>query len=103
MQRVAVSLFRYVPADQVTKEDMANNRPDPALMAKTLSALLGELDAFLTHSWHDDPEVKWENLQRWREDFIAKNGREPKLWIDKFCIDVSIPYAHACSFNHQGR
>merc|ERR1712039_781245 len=30
---------------------------------------------------------KWEALQSWRNDFKAKRGREPKLWIDKYCID----------------
>ena len=76
VQRVAVSLFRYVSADKVTKEDMANNKPDPALRAKTLSALLGGIDAFLTHSWHDDPEEKWRILQRWREAFLRQRMSE---------------------------
>ena len=33
-------------------------------------------------------EEKWVALQEWREDFKKQhNGREPKMWIDKYCID----------------
>ena len=31
------------------------------VLAKT--ALVGEIDAFLSHSWHDEPELKWAALQ----------------------------------------
>ena len=48
---------------------------------------LGSVDAFVSHSWHDDPEKKWTVLQQWREKFKGEHGREPKLWIDKYCID----------------
>ena len=38
----------------------------------------------MSHSWHDDSELKWEQLQADREDFKKKNGgREPLVWIDK--------------------
>ena len=31
--------------------------------------------------------LKWEALQAWRRKFIDINRREPKLWLDKCCID----------------
>jgi len=43
----------------------------------------------VSHSWHDNPETKWKALQRWRADFVSEHGREPKVWIDKCCIDQS--------------
>ena len=46
------------------------------------------MDAFLSHSWHDNADLKWSMLQEWREEFKSINGgREPRLWIDKYCID----------------
>ena len=83
IQRRARQLFLCVPLDRVTKADMADNKPNPALQAKSEPARMGEVDAFLTHSWHDDTAAKWAALQNYRRDFRQKNGREARLWIDK--------------------
>jgi hypothetical protein len=65
---------------------MATNRPSPAQSISEPCAL-GDCDAFISHSWSDDAAAKWAVLQQWRENFIAQHGREPKVWIDKCCID----------------
>ena len=84
----AKRLFRGVTLDMVEKEAMASNTPDPLLLEKTIPAMLGQVDAFLSHSWHDDSELKWEQLQIYREEFKQANGgREPLVWIDKYCLD----------------
>ena len=49
--RVSKSCFRCVFADQILKEDIMSNVPDPALSAKTVPAQLGTVDVFLSHSW----------------------------------------------------
>ena len=88
VQGTAKKLFCGVPLDKVVKADMARSEPDPTLIQKTVPATLGQVDAFLSHSWHDDSELKWEQLQVYREDFKrAHNGREPLVWIDKYCLD----------------
>lgn len=46
-----------------------------------------EPDFFVSHSWRDSPELKWAALQRVAAAFEAEYGREPTLWIDKYCID----------------
>jgi hypothetical protein len=43
--------------------------------------------AFVSHSWRDDPTEKWRALQAWRESFVRENGREPTVWIDRCCLD----------------
>lgn len=83
----AQRLFRCVTLDDVTKEDMLDGTPDPKLYKRSKPALLGEVDAFVSHSWHDDPESKWRAIQIWRAEFVSIFGREPRVWIDKFCID----------------
>eukprot|EP00929_Paragymnodinium_shiwhaense_P054354 TRINITY_DN27238_c0_g1_i1.p1 TRINITY_DN27238_c0_g1~~TRINITY_DN27238_c0_g1_i1.p1 ORF type:complete len:695 (+),score=29.91 TRINITY_DN27238_c0_g1_i1:287-2371(+) len=67
-----------------------------ALDGATVSAHLYDLsepctlsgcDAFLSHSWHDDPLQKWQSLTAWCTAFCQANGRPPRLWVDKVCID----------------
>ena len=82
--------FRFVSADKLTREDMAENTPNPALGALAERGKLGHVDAFVSHSWSDDPKKKWDALQVWREEFKKHHkGREPKLWIDKYSLDQS--------------
>lgn len=89
--------FLCVPADSVVEKDMAENVPNPALSELTQKAILGEVDAFISHSWHDDADAKWRALQGWREDFKDMHGREPTFWIDKYCVDqTSIVESLAC-------
>merc|ERR1712187_408182 len=71
-----------------TEEMMASNTSIPELQSLTERPSLGAVTAFLSHSWRDDPVGKWNEIQQWREDFKHRHaGREPTLWIDKFCID----------------
>jgi hypothetical protein len=84
--------FRYVLLSDLTLEDMvaatAGTRSQD-VFRRSQPALLGEIDAFVSHSWHDDPRAKWEALQTWCKDFCQMHGREPKLWLDFCCIDQS--------------
>merc|ERR1711937_185676 len=66
---------------------MVDNNPNPSLRDLVQKGRLGYVDAFLSHSWHDNGDLKWESLQAWRCQFRAAHRREPRLWIDKFCID----------------
>jgi len=84
---IARKNFVYVTADRLTAADMANCIPDPALAVLTEQGMLGDVDAFISHSWHDDPAKKWKALQEWRAEFKRQKGREPRLWIDKYSID----------------
>lgn len=46
-----------------------------------------EIDYFMSHSWHDNPEEKWLALQKLSRAFKKKHGRYPTFWLDKACID----------------
>ena len=84
----AKAAFRSVPYSALTPEAMAENTPNPALFAHSSQAQLGEVNAFLSHSWRDPSEAKWSALQAWAAEFrLRHGGREPTLWVDKFCID----------------
>jgi len=79
--------FQAVCMGKVSEQAMSNNVPDPALRALTEPARLGHVDAFLSHSWSDPPQDKWAAMQQWRTSFVQRHGREPQVWLDKFCID----------------
>lgn len=87
--------FRYVPFNKVTEDSMVSDAApiegggpiSGALFNQTSPAEFGEVDAFVSHSWHDPAASKFEELRRWSENFRAAMGREPRLWIDKYCID----------------
>lgn len=79
MSRLEAEHFRSSPAGNVP--------PGPEFFALTEAVKMGECDAFLSHSWHDEPEAKWSVLQRWRQRFLRHHGREPRIWFDKYCID----------------
>jgi len=94
----AQNTFRCISANRLLYADMEEKKPNPALAKLAKRATLGCVDAFISHSWSDSPAKKWTALQKWREDFKAqKGGREPRMWIDKYCIDQrSIEESLAC-------
>ncbi|CAE7497254.1 unnamed protein product [Symbiodinium sp. CCMP2456] len=87
VMEVARNTCRYVTLDKVTKQDLMNSSPDSALKRLSVPCHLPDIDAFLSHSWHDSATNKWEALQAWRKSFKSQHKREPRLWIDKYCID----------------
>jgi len=85
--------FRCTDPTQLSFEDLLVSptriTPSSNALERTWHTQLGECDAFVSHSWHDDSEAKWRAIQQWRQGFVAKHGREPWIWFDKFCIDQS--------------
>lgn len=79
--------FRCVFPEQLRFEDMQAKDPDPSLYELSAPTDLGFCDAFVSHSWSDDATAKWIALQEWCATFREQHGREPSLWIDKFCIN----------------
>lgn len=57
--------------------------------ALSVPAKVGTIDAFISHSWHDEPKEKWRLLQAWRGAFKRRHLREPIVWIDRCCVDQS--------------
>ena len=62
-------------------ESTAADALEPRLLEK------GEfIDFFVSHSWHDTPESKWQVLTSHFMKFKAKYKRSPTFWFDKACI-----------------
>ncbi|CAK9010829.1 unnamed protein product [Durusdinium trenchii] len=83
--------FYTVKADRLKMEHIISSQPTPELKLGQLArrTRLGEADAFISHSWSDDPLAKWNAIQAFRKRFKNQHKVEPKLWIDKYCIDQS--------------
>ena len=88
----ASALFHCITLDRLTEAEMAENTPNPELFKRSEPAALGSVDAFISHSWSDDAPSKWVALQQWRAKFRSEHhGQEPRVWIDKCCIDAARP------------
>ena len=91
----AVARFRCISWDVLStmREVVVGGEPldgvEAPLDLYTLSELchISECDAFLSHSWHDNGQQKWEALSGWCEEFKRTHRRSPRLWVDKFCIE----------------
>ena len=77
----ATEHFRAQPLATLTRAELMDKAPDPALHAKTVRATLGSVHAFASHSWSDDGSAKFDQLHEWAA------GQEKLLWLDKACID----------------
>lgn len=83
----AKASFRAVQLCDLRFDVFSDQAPNEAHSKLSQPCVWGECDAFLTHSWSEDPLAKWAELQNWRSEFVAKHGREPSVWFDKCCID----------------
>ena len=89
--------FRALPLAKLTPEDIPGSRvltgysqgmsaaaqPTKELFEKTEKATLHEVDAFISHSWSDDGDAKYDQIKKWAD------GRDVSIWLDKACLDQS--------------
>ena len=88
----AVQRFRAQPLSTLTINALLTSEPDASLYANSVPAKLGEVHAFMSHSWSDDGKLKYERLHVWAREL---GGDDDKLvWLDKACIDQAVSYTH---------
>ena len=88
--------FRGLPLSDMRKADIMPTPSDPLeaseaserLRGATREYRLGEVDVFLSHSWHDDGHEKWAALRRWADEWRRDHGYlptsdRPVIWFDK--------------------
>jgi len=89
--QVAKENFLVLPWRHLQMKDFAGNE-DTGLNEKSYGASLGDCDAFISHSWHDNGETKWGALVEWaggagHESGLRAGGENLKVWLDKACIN----------------
>ena len=85
--KMATDNFRAIPLCQITKADLKSNA-DTNMAEKTEAVAFGDVAAFITHSWQDPGDQKFEALQEWGDEYREKNGgKEPLVWLDKACVN----------------
>jgi hypothetical protein len=83
----AIATFRGVRADLLQRDHFESHAPVPELFALSQPMPIGEVDAFVSHSWADSAGEKFAGLVQWRAHFGEKHGgREPLLWFDRACF-----------------
>ena len=83
---ISKSAFKVIPYSKLSPADFESNA-DTGLFEKTQHVELGKCDAFISHSWRDDPVEKWARIVAWAKEFEEEHSREPLYWLDKACID----------------
>ena len=86
----AIQQFRCLPANELYADDLADNSHapvgGPTLRERTKPAVMGEVSAFLSHSWSDEqeaPGAKFAAVTRWARRHQELTGEEPTIWLDK--------------------
>jgi len=83
--------FRCIVVSKLSCDDFrispTAGKPCHELFNLTEVCTLDGCDAFLSHSWHDPAELRWNALQRWRDCFVEQHQREPRIWFDKACVN----------------
>lgn len=65
------------------------------LRATRRKAVFGAVDAFVSHSQHDDEQQKWRWLKQWAVAYHTEHDRWPSIWYDRACIDEKTPDVQA--------
>lgn len=86
--RAAQERLRCVPGNLLRLEDIATDVIPHDTAERSRAAQLGEVDAFVSHSWRADPVAKLAALNAWCDEFRAEHGRWPLLWFDRYCVDA---------------
>mmetsp|Transcript_2432 Transcript_2432/g.4491 ORF Transcript_2432/g.4491 Transcript_2432/m.4491 type:complete len:735 (-) Transcript_2432:51-2255(-) len=78
-------------SEEVTQVNLTTDRLTGGnLHSKSRPLQKGErIDFFMSHSWHDESQGKWEKLKEFASDFRRQHKRDPVLWLDNVCIDQS--------------
>lgn len=82
----AASTFRGLPFPSLTKDDMTSSL-DSGLNARTRSCALGSVDMFMSHSWRDSIDHKWDALAAYAARHQLQRQKPLVMWLDKGCID----------------
>jgi len=85
-QNIDIKLFTSSPRDLSPAEKQRRQAETYALgrPAKSTSEMI---DFFVSHSWHDDGEAKFNALTRVAQNFRRKHHRYPTFWLDAVCFD----------------
>ena len=58
-----LSCARAVSMEDVAWDEFEKNYPDPNCFKKAKKVQFKEVDFFISHSWSDDPQAKWDAVQ----------------------------------------
>ena len=88
----AKSKLRYIKLSSMDRSDFvtADGRSHDKY-AKSVHCQPSDIDVFISHSWRDPPDEKWEILNNFCTDFFRAHNREPRFWFDLYCLDPDSP------------
>ncbi len=85
--QLAQQQLRCIESGDLTRDLLVAGSASDAFEASRPVAKGEVIDFFLTHSWHDDGNAKYDTLEEAAKEFIDCRRRSPSFWLDKACID----------------
>ena len=86
LEMACESLFG-VDFSHITQNMLGRAPPKAEWFTMSRRCRPGQIDWFVSHSWSDDPNLKFFALTSLAEVFRAERGRYPICWLDKCCIE----------------
>jgi hypothetical protein len=80
-------LLQCVQAGKITYERLTAGSGKSNIEELAEKGVPGEVDFFVSHSWHDDKELKFREWERYFDDFRIDHGRDAKCWLDEIIIN----------------
>jgi hypothetical protein len=80
-------LLQCVQAGKITYERLTAGSGKSNIEELAEKGVPGEIDFFVSHSWHDDQETKFREWERYFCDFRTDHGRDAKCWLDEIIIN----------------
>jgi serine/threonine protein kinase len=82
----AVATLRCVNFNDLSAELLNPDKtPHADLYALSQPCIPGEIDFYVSHSWHDSHFDRFSALSSLAQRFFSNHGRYPRLWIDRAC------------------
>jgi hypothetical protein len=74
LRQMALGMLRCVPGDKITLELLRSSEGSAATFALGQECVPGDIDFFLSHSWHDDPVAKFKEIEKVRLILLQGHG-----------------------------
>lgn len=88
---IGVANLRGLKVESITYEEFSGNAAahgagqqlgEVELNEKTEIMTFGEVDAFLSHSWRDDADSKWQSLHEWQIRVEEERKHPATIWFE---------------------
>jgi hypothetical protein len=82
-----IAQLQCVQAGKITYAKLAAGSGKSNIDELAEDGIPGEVDYFISHSWHDDKETKFREWERFFAARKRRQGKDAKVWLDEIIIN----------------